>query len=66
MVKQEIYTCKNGVVLMKTYSDAGLKIKQLETGIEYDEAYDIPNRYTYIETNKKITEVEDEDDTRIN
>lgn len=30
-------------------------IKQVETGIEYDEAIDvIPCRYTYVATNKKI------------
>lgn len=32
-------------------------IKQVETGIEYEEAIDvIPCRYTYVVTNKKIEE----------
>ena len=36
-------------------------IKQVETGIEYPEAIDvIPCRYTYIVTDKKIEEVEQE------
>ena len=36
-------------------------IKQIETGIEYDEAIDVmPCRYTYVVTDKKIEE-EDED-----
>lgn len=34
-------------------------IKQVETGIEYEEAIDvIPCRYTYVVTNKKIEEEE--------
>ena len=40
---------------VKHYSDKGLYIKQLQTGIEYAEAVDvIPCRYNYIETNKQI------------
>lgn len=36
-------------------------IKQVETGIEYADAIDvIPCRYTYIVTDKKIEEVEQE------
>lgn len=38
--------------LVYTYSDQGMKIKQLETGIIYDSAVDVyPCRFTYIETN---------------
>lgn len=48
MLIQEEYICKNGVVLIHTYSDTG-SIRQIETGIIYDEAYDIPNTYTYEE-----------------
>ena len=41
--------------LVKTYSDEGFRIKQLETGRFYDEAIDvIPLRYTYEETEEKI------------
>lgn len=36
--------------LVHTYSDEHKKIRQIETGIIYDDAYDIPNRYTYEET----------------
>ena len=39
------------VDLIKTYSDLYL-IKQLETGIIYDEAIDVPGRYTYVETDE--------------
>ena len=37
--------------LVHTYSDEHKKIRQIETGSLYDEAYDIPNHYTYEETN---------------
>lgn len=37
--------------LIKHYSDENFKIKQIETGIIYDEAIDVmPCRYTYEET----------------
>lgn len=48
MIIQENITV-NGVDLIRTYSDT-YKIKQVETGIIYTEAIDIPNRYTYEET----------------
>jgi hypothetical protein len=36
---------------VKHYSDKGVKMKQVETGILYDDAIDvIPCRYTYEET----------------
>lgn len=38
-----------------TYSDAGMKIKQEQTGIIYEDAIDVPSMgYTYIETNEPI------------
>ena len=37
-------------VLVHTYSDEHKKIRQIETGIVYDDAIDVPNRYTYEET----------------
>jgi len=58
-IVQENYVCKNGVNLTKTYSDNSNYIKQVETGIIYAEAYDIPNRYTYVETDEKIEEDKD-------
>ena len=46
---------------VKHYSDAGMMIRQIETGILYEDAVDIlPCRYTYEETNEPI-EVEGED-----
>ena len=53
-IVQEQYTCNNGQVLTKTYSDKNYYIKQVETGTLYNEAYDVPNTYTYKETRKKI------------
>lgn len=39
----------------KTYSDEGYKIRQIETGIIYDEAIDIlESTYTYEETDEPI------------
>jgi hypothetical protein len=38
-----------------TYSDTGMKIKQDQTGIIYDDAMDVPEKgYTYIETDEPI------------
>lgn len=54
MIIQENITV-NGVDLVKTYSDT-YTIRQVETGIVYTEAIDIPNRYTYEETEELITE----------
>ena len=55
MIKQEIL--ENGLV--KTYSDSGKYIIQNETGVEYTEAVDIPNKYTYTESNKDIEKTEE-------
>ena len=63
MIKQEYYqTRSDGVVLTRTYSDKGMKIRQLETDILYDEAIDVePLRYTYEETDIPIEEEEVEE-----
>lgn len=46
--------------LVRTYSDRGMKMEQVETGIIYDEAIDvIPCRYTYEETDIPIEEEEE-------
>ena len=38
-----------------TYSDAGMKIRQNETDIVYDDAMDVPESgYTYTETDEPI------------
>lgn len=47
--------------LVKTYSDEGFKIKQLETERVYDEAIDvIPLKYTYEETDEKVEILEED------
>lgn len=43
----------DGVELVRTYSDTYL-IQQLETGIIYADAVDIPDRYTYMETEELL------------
>lgn len=55
MIKQEIL--ENGLV--KTYSDSDKYIIQNETGVEYTEAVDIPNKYTYTESDKDIEKLEE-------
>lgn len=46
---------------IRHYSDANVKILQVETGIVYEDAVDvIPCRYTYTETEEPI-ESEDEE-----
>ena len=53
IVALEYYT-EDGRLLIVTRSDQGMKIRQNETGIIYDVAIDIPNRYTYSETDEPI------------
>lgn len=56
MIKQEYYAIrKDGVQLIRTYSDNNKYIIQVETDIEYSEAIDVyPVRYTYIESDRDI------------
>lgn len=56
MIQREFYTQrKDGVKLYRTYSDAGMMIRQNETGAEYAEAIDVENAaYTYEETDMSI------------
>ena len=58
MIITEYYlTRADGVVLNRTYSDAGYYILQNETGIEYSEAVDVEGApYTYSETDRFIDE----------
>ena len=58
MIKQETIFV-NGRELIKTYSDNNKYIIQNETGAKYTEAIDIPNKYTYIESEEDI-KVEEE------
>lgn len=56
MIKTELL--KNGT-LIRHYSDIGMKLLQVETGVMYDEAIDIiPCQYTYEETNTPIEQDE--------
>lgn len=60
IVKEFYKTREDGVNLYRTYSDENKIIKQVETGIEYDEAIDIEgSSYTYIETDKYIEELQE-------
>lgn len=54
MIIKEFYlTQPDGTKLYRTYSDKSLMIRQVETGIEYDEAVDVEtSNYTYVETDK--------------
>ena len=58
MIQREFYTQrKDGVKLYRSYSDAGMMIRQNETGVEYAEAVDVADApYTYTETETKIPE----------
>ena len=69
MIKTDFFKIRNdGVILVKTYSTENKYIRQVETGLEYDEAVDIgvyekgvykPKNYTYVETDKDIEELEE-------
>ncbi len=56
MIQREFYTQrKDGVKLYRTYSDAGMMIRQNETGLEYDETIDVEGApYTYTEAETPI------------
>lgn len=61
MIVTEFFKVReDGVKLYRTYSDKGVKIRQVETHIEYDEAIDVENtEYTYEETAVPIEEILD-------
>ena len=50
MIIQE--TLESGFI--KTTSDANKYLIQNETGVKYAEAIDIPNKYTYTESDEEI------------
>ena len=56
MIQREFYTQrKDGIKLYRTHSDAGMMIRQNETGLEYAEAIDVEGApYTYTETETLI------------
>lgn len=45
---------ENGLV--HTYSDENKYIIQNETGIKYEDAIDVPNKYTYTESEEGLPE----------
>lgn len=62
IVKELFKTRSDGVILYRTYSDAGKYLIQNETGIEYTEAIDIEDApYTYSESENYIELPEEED-----
>ena len=64
MIVREKIPNKN---LIRTYSDEGYYILQVETGIEYAEAIDVENApYTYKETSHKIEEEETNEEETTN
>ena len=57
MIREELI--ENGERI-RHWSDLNFKIRQIETGIIYDDAVDvIPCKYTYEETNEPIEEEEE-------
>lgn len=63
MIKQETITI-NGRTLIKTYSDNNKYIIQNETGVKYSEAVDVPNKYTYIESEEDIPNENEEENNK--
>lgn len=58
MIITEFYTTReDGVNLYRTYSDAGLYIRQ-ETSAEYAEAIDVEGLHTYTETDRPVEDEE--------
>lgn len=57
MIKQEKIVI-NGRELVKTYSDNNKFIIQNETGAKYIEAIDVPDKYTYTESDEDLPKEE--------
>ena len=52
---------KNGTVIYRTWSDAGMMMIQVPTGVKYPEALDPENtKYTYVESDEPIPELPEE------
>lgn len=66
MIIKELHRKRvDGVKLYRTYSDQGLKIKQVETGRVYDQAIDVDGApFTYVETEEKIEQLLTEEQER--
>lgn len=67
MIIKEFYKKRSdGINLYRAYSDAGMMIRQNETGAEYAEAIDIEDApYTYTETETPIETPEMTDEERL-
>jgi hypothetical protein len=64
IVTEQYMTRKDGVVLMRTYSDRKKTILQVETGNKYSEAIDVsPVRYTYTETEEDVPDDSEHDES---
>ena len=62
IIREFYKTRTDGVNLIRTYSDEGLYLRQLPTGIEYGEAIDVENApFTYEETDVPTEEATEED-----
>lgn len=60
IVKEHFKTRNDGVDLYRIYSDAGMMIRQVETGIVYEEAIDVEGApYTYVEYAEPTDDPED-------
>ena len=60
LVKEFYEEREDGVKLYRTYSNENFKIRQVETGIIYDEAIDVESStYTYEETDELISTEEE-------
>ena len=60
LVKEFFRQREDGVNLYRTYSDENYKIRQIQTGIIYDEAIDVEDSiYTYEETDIPIEDEEE-------
>ena len=56
IITEYFLTREDGVILNRTYSDAGFYILQNETGIEYSEAVDVEGApYTYSESETQLS-----------
>jgi len=68
MIRTEFYiTREDGVELVRAYSDAGYKIRQVETGAIYDDAvYPSIIVQTFVETDEPIEDEEITDAEALN
>ena len=56
IIREEITISEK--IFVKTYSDKGLYIRQIETGNEYAEAFDLKDvSYEYEETEKELADI---------